>query len=197
VKNVGRKAYHALGGLVLLSIYHFLPPRPAFAVYAALLAALILFDIARLRLPAFNAWALERMGTLIRPGEASTLTGSPAYVVGAALTLFLFDLPVATAAVLFLAFGDVAATLVGERWGRTKFRGKSAEGTAAFVVAGLIAGAAPHLFGIGVAIPILAAGVVTAAVVEVMMPLGLNDNLSIPLSAAAVMTLLGRLFGQG
>jgi dolichol kinase len=197
VKNVGRKAYHAAGGLFLLSIYHFLTPRQAFAVYASLLAALLLFDVARLRLPAFNAWALERMGTLLRPGEAGTLTGSPAYVVGAALTLFLFDLPVATAAVLFLAFGDVAATLVGESWGRTKFRGKSVEGTAAFVVAGLVAGAATHLFGLGVDLPILAAGVLTAAAVEVMMPLGLNDNLSIPLSAAAVMTLLGRLLGQG
>ena len=195
MKNVGRKAYHAAGGLVLLGIYHFLAPRQAFAVYASLLAVLLLFDLARLRLPAFNTWALERMGTLMRPGEAGTLTGSPAYVVGAALTLFLFDLPVATAAVLFLAFGDVAATLVGESWGRTKFRGKSAEGTAAFVVAGFIAGAAPHLFGIGVALPILAAGVITAAVVEVTEPLGLNDNLSIPLSAAAIMTLLGRLLG--
>jgi dolichol kinase len=195
VKNVGRKAYHAAGGLVLLAVYHLLAPRQAFAVYASLLATLLLFDLARLRLPAFNSWALERMGTLLRPGEAGTLTGSPAYVVGAALTLFLFDLPVATAAVLFLAFGDVAATLVGESWGRTKFRGKSAEGTAAFVVAGLLAGAAPHLFGLGVALPVLAAGVVTAAVVEVTEPLGLNDNLSIPLSSAAVMTLLGRLIG--
>jgi dolichol kinase len=197
VKNVGRKAYHTLGGLVLLGVYHLLAPRPAIAVYALLLAALLLFDFARLRLPAFNAWALERMGTLIRPGEASTLTGSPAYVVGVALTLFLFDLPVATAAVLFLVFGDVAATIVGESWGKTKFRGKSAEGTAAFVVAGLLAGAAPHLFGSGVDLPIIAAGVATAAVVEVTVPLGLNDNLSIPLSAAAVMTLLGRLIGQG
>ncbi len=195
MKNVGRKVFHTVGGLVLLAIYHLLAPRPAFTAYASLLAAVLLFDLARLRLPALNAWALERMGTLIRPGEAGTISGSPAYIVGVALTLFLFDLPVATAAVLFLVFGDVSATLVGESWGKTKFRGKSAEGTAAFVVAGLLAGAAPHLFGLGVALPILAAGVATAAVVEVMMPLGLNDNLSIPLSAAAVMTLLGRLLG--
>jgi dolichol kinase len=107
-----------------------------------------------------------------------------------ALSLFLFDLPVAIAAVLFLVFGDVAATIIGESWGRTSLLGKSLEGTAAFVVAGIAAGALPHLFGRGLPFPVLFAGAVTAAIVELLTPRRLNDNLTIPLISGAVMTLL-------
>jgi dolichol kinase len=188
---VGRKLYHSLGGLFLLGIYFVFGSGRAFAVYGLLFAGIMAFDITRLRIPAFNRWAMEKLSSVIRPGEADTISGSPAYVLGVALTLYLFDLPVATAAILFLVFGDVFASIVGEAWGKTKFRDKSLEGTAAFVVAGFIAGAAPHLLGTGVAPPILAAGVVTAAAVEIFTPGWLNDNLSIPLLSAAVMTLLG------
>lgn len=192
MKNVGRKFYHTLGGVLLLSLYFVLGPERAFAVYLVLFLGILSFDMARLRLPALNAWALERMGTLLRKGEANTLSGSPSYILGVALSLFLFDLPVALAAVLFLAFGDVAATIVGESWGRTKFLGKSLEGTAAFVVAGLVAGLAPHLFGRGLPLSVLLTGAATAAVVEVLTPKWLNDNLTIPLISGTVMTFLFR-----
>ena len=150
------------------------------------------FDLARLRIPAFNAWALGRMGTLLRTGEANTLSGSPSYILGVALSLLFFDIPVAAAAVLFLAFGDVAATIVGESWGRTKFLGKSLEGTAAFIFAGIVAGFIPHLFGRGLPLSVLLTGAVTAAVVEVLTPKRLNDNLTIPLISGTVMTFLFR-----
>jgi dolichol kinase len=193
VKNVGRKFYHVAGGLFLLGLYLFLGRERAFFTCLLLFLGVLAFDLTRLRLPSFNAWALERMGTLIRAGEAHTLSGSPTYILGVALTLFLFDLPVAIAAVLFLAFGDVAATIVGEAWGRTRFLGKSLEGTAAFVAAGFAAGTIPHLFGPGLPLPLLFAGAVTAAIVEILTPRRLNDNLTIPLISGAVMTLLGGL----
>jgi len=191
VKHAGRKLYHSLGGLFLLGIYYVFGSGRAFAVYGVLFAGIMTFDIARLRIPAFNRWAMRKLSSVIRPGEADTLSGSPTYVLGVAFTLYIFSLPVATAAILFLVFGDVFASVVGERWGKTKFRDKSLEGTAAFVVAGFIAGAAPHLLGGGVGLPILGAGVIVAAAVELFTPRWLNDNLSIPLMSAAVMTLLG------
>jgi len=193
VKNVGRKCYHVLGGILLLGIYYLLRPGQAFFLYLLLFLGILSFDLARLRTPAFNEWAIGRMGTLLRPGEAHTLSGSPTYVAGVAFTLFLFDLPVATAAVLFLVFGDVAATIVGESRGRTKILGKSLEGTVAFVAAGMAAGLAARLLGQGVSLPVLAAGAVTAAAVEVLTPKRLNDNLTIPLVSGMIMTLVGRV----
>ena len=193
MKHVGRKLYHAAGGLFLLGLYLLLGPEKAFFVYLLLFLGILAFDLARLRLPSLNAWALERMGTLLRPGEADTLSGSPTYILGVALSLFLFDLPVAIAAVLFLVFGDVAATIIGEYWGKTRFLGKSFEGTAAFVVAAFAAGLVPRLYGLSLSFFVLFAGAVTAAIVELLTPRRLNDNLTIPLISGAVMTLLGRL----
>ena len=195
MKNPGRKLYHVLGGLALLGVYLYLGPRQAFPVYLLLLAGILVFDLTRLRHPGFGAWAMKSMGSLLRPGEAATISGSPAYVLGVALTLYLFDLPIATAAVLFLIFGDVCASIIGEQWGKTKFRDKSLEGTAAFVVAGLAAALLYRLFGETPPFALLACGVVTAAIVEIFTPRRLNDNLTIPLAAAAIMTILGKLAG--
>jgi len=190
VKNIGRKFYHALGGIFLLATYHVAGPSAAFAIYAVLFLAILAFDIARIRIADFDRWARLRLATLLRPGEEGKMSGSPTYVLGVALALLLFDLPVATAAVLFLAFGDVAASVVGETWGRTKYLDKSLEGTAAFIAAGILAGLAAAALGYGLPLPVLAAGAVAAAAAEALTPKSLNDNLSIPLLSGLAMTLL-------
>jgi dolichol kinase len=191
VKHLGRKLYHVGGGLGLLGVWFALGRPRAFHAYAALLAAVLLFDGARLALPRFNAWVMANLGVLLRPGEARTLSGSPAYIAGVALTLLLFPEPQAVTAVLFLVVGDVSATTVGERWGRHKVGGKSLEGTAAFFAAACAAGLAARLALGGPAAGTVAAGAWCAALVELFLPRLANDNLVIPLVAALAMTLLG------
>ena len=140
MKHPGRKFYHVLGGLGLLAIWFGLGRPRAFSAYAALLVTALLFDLARLALPRLNAWAMTHLAGLLRPGEAHKLSGTPSYVAGVGLTLLLFPEPAAVAAIAFLIAGDVAATTVGERWGRHKVGAKSLEGTAAFFVAACAAG---------------------------------------------------------
>jgi uncharacterized protein (TIGR00297 family) len=100
-----------------------------------------------------------------------------------------------------LAVGDGAATLAGTRYGVTKWpwnRQKSVAGSIALAVAGGAAGALlcwwcrsvivpPPYIWFSTAAP-LAAAVVAAAVETV--PIRLNDNLSVPLTAAAVLWAL-------
>ena len=140
MKHLGRKLYHVLGGLGLLAVWFALGRPRAFYAYAGLLAAVLLFDLARFALPRFNAWAMAHLAGVLRPGEERTLNGSPPYICGVALTLLLFPEPAAVAAILFLVAGDVSATAVGERWGRHKVGAKSLEGTAAFFAAACLAG---------------------------------------------------------
>ena len=194
MKNVGRKIYHAFGGIILLGVYIIAGRRLAFVLFAILLAGILLFDFARMRIPAFGLWAQAKLSSLLRPGEEGKISGSPSYVLGIALALYFFDLPVASAAVLFLAFGDVAASIVGESWGRTKFLGKSLEGTAAFVGAGMLAGMAAGAIGYSPSLPVLAAGAVVAAAAEALTPKSLNDNLTIPLLSGLAMTFVGGVF---
>lgn len=196
MKHIGRKLYHLLGGLGLLSLYFLVERDYVFIVYAALIAAILSIDIARLKIPAFNDFVYRRFGSFIRKNEEGKLTGTAPYVLGVALTLFLYRTDIAAAAVCFLAFGDVAATTVGERYGKTKIAGeKSLEGTLAFVAAAVIGGLSLSLVGISLMYGLILAGALVAAAVE-LLPLRINDNLVIPLAAGGAMELIARITGN-
>ena len=190
MRHLGRKLYHLLGGLGLLAVWFALGRPRAFHAYAAILAAALLFDLARFALPRFNAWAMRNLGGYLRPGEERRLNGTPPYVGGVALALLLFPEPAAVTAVLFLAVGDVSATAVGERWGQHKVGAKSLEGTAAFFAAACLAGLAARGALGGPTAGAVAAGAWCAALIELFLPKFANDNLVIPPVAALAMTLL-------
>jgi glycerol-3-phosphate acyltransferase PlsY len=196
MKHIGRKLYHLLGGLGLLSLYFLLGRPQALTVYALLFLLVLTVDLIRLRVPAFNEFVMTRFSSFIRASEARKLTGTPPYVLGIGLSLLLYRTDIAAAAVCFLVFGDVAATAVGERYGRTKIAGeKSLEGTAAFIVAAVVAGSLLPLAGIYLSSGIVLAGALAAAGVE-LLPLPVNDNLAIPLVSGGVMELISRIVGH-
>ena len=117
------------------------------------------------------------------------------YVLGVGLTFFFYRTDIATAAILFLAFGDVTATTIGERFGRTKIVGeKSLEGTLAFVAAAFVAGVLLNLTAIQLPFGLLLVGAIVAAGVE-LLPLFLNDNMVIPVVSGGVMEILARMTG--
>lgn len=195
MKHIGRKLYHLIGGLGLLSLYFLVGRARVFLIYAVLIAAILAIDIARVKAPAFNRFVYRRFGSFIRKNEENKLTGTAPYVLGVALSLLFYRTDIAAAAVCFLAFGDVAATTVGERYGRTKISGdKSLEGSLAFVAAAVLGGFSLSLFGISPMHGLVLAGALTAAAVE-LLPLPINDNAVIPLASGGVMELISRLTG--
>ena len=194
MKHTGRKLYHLFGGLGLLGLYYLLGRHSALICYGILFVIVLAVDLARLRIPAFNQLIFTRFGSFIREGERYKLTGTAPYVLGIALSLYAFSLEVATAAICFLAFGDVSATTVGERYGRTKIGEKSLEGTIAFTAAALLSALLLSAIGVHLMTGVIILGAVVAAVVE-LLPLPVNDNLAIPLIAGGAMELALRLFG--
>jgi dolichol kinase len=196
MKHIGRKLYHLFGGLGLLSLYFLLGRPIALLLYALLFLLVLTVDLIRLRVPAFNDFVMTRFSSFIRASEARKLTGTPPYVLGIGLTLLLYRTEIAVAAICFLAFGDVAATAVGERYGRTKIAGeKSLEGTVAFVAAAVLAGILMHFAGFPLAYGLVVTGALAAAGVE-LLPLPVNDNLVIPVVSGGVMELISRIAGQ-
>jgi glycerol-3-phosphate acyltransferase PlsY len=196
MKHPGRKFYHLFGGLGLLSLYYLLGRQRALICYGLLIAVVLAADITRLRMPAFNQYIQTRFSSFIRKNEANKLTGTAPYVLGIGLTLLLYRTEIATAAICFLAFGDVAATAVGERYGRTKISGeKSLEGTVAFAAIAVTVGFLLPLTGIHLTHGIILAGAIAAAGVE-LVPLPVNDNLVIPLVSGGVMELIARVTGN-
>jgi dolichol kinase len=188
MKHLGRKLFHLFGGLGLLSLYFLLGRKSAFFCYGALIIIVLAFETARLTLPGWNRFLYTYFGSFIRKNEERKLTGTAPYVLGVGLSLYAYSAPVASAAICFLAFGDVAATTIGERFGKTKIGDKSLEGTAAFVAAALAAGVLLSFLGLGLAPWIMLLGAFVAAGVE-LLTLRVNDNLVIPVIAGAVMEL--------
>ncbi len=194
MKHIGRKLYHLVGGLALLSLYYLLGRERALLAYAFLFVSVLAIDTIRLAVPAVNRFVFTRFGSFIRPSEEHRLTGTAPYVLGIGSTLYFYQTDIATAAICFLAFGDVAATTIGERYGKTKIGDKSLEGSLAFVVAAIGAAFLLPLAGIPVMHGIIILGAVVAAGVE-LLPLPVNDNLVIPVVSGGVMVLVARLSG--
>ena len=194
MKHIGRKFYHLVGGLGLLSLYYILGRDRALLVYAALFVVVLSLDLMRLKVPAVNRFIFTKFRSFIRTNEEHKLTGTAPYILGIGSTLYLYRTDLATLAICFLAFGDVAATAIGERYGKTKIGNKSLEGSIAFVIAAVAAGFLLSLAGISVVYWLILAGAVIAAGVE-LLPLPVNDNLVIPLVSGGAMALIARITG--
>jgi dolichol kinase len=192
MKHIGRKLYHFFGGIGLLSLYYIFGRKHALMFYVVFFLIVLGLDITRLMIPSINQFIFTRFGSFIRKNEEHKLTGTAPYVLGIGLSLYVYSPEVATTAICFLAFGDVAATTMGERYGKTKIGDKSLEGSAAFIIAALVSGLFLQLIGVHLTTGVMILGAVIAAGVEIM-PLPVNDNLVIPIVAGGVMELVMRL----
>ena len=192
IKNIGRKFLHLFTGFAMLSLYYLIGRRAALICFGLIILVVFTVDMTRLKVVSFKRFIQGVFGSLIRENEANKLTGAGPYVLGVGLTLFFYQIGIATAAILFLVLGDVMAAIVGERYGRTKIAGaKSLEGTIAFVLTAVLSGVLLNMTVIQLPFSLLLAGAIVAAVVE-LLPLPLNDNLAIPIVSGGVMELIAR-----
>jgi glycerol-3-phosphate acyltransferase PlsY len=189
MKHLGRKLYHIFGGVGLLLLYYILGRDQALPFYACFFLIVLGIDILRLRVPSVNRFIIAKFSSFIRKNEEHKLTGTAPYILGIGISLYTYSTEIATAAICFLAFGDVAATTIGERYGRTKMRDKSLEGMAAFIFSALMAGLMLSFLGIALIPGVMVFGALIAACVEIL-PLPVNDNFSIPILSGAAMESL-------
>lgn len=182
--EVPRQLVHIGVGAIALSLKFLSWPEAAAMALAAIL---------------FNLFVLPRLShRVFRPGDLEQLwtTGIVLYPL-AVLGLILFfreRLDLAAAAWGILAAGDGMATLVGTtvRSARLPWNhDKSVAGLLAFIVAG--AGAAIGLLtwtsGEPLGVTMIATGIIAAVVAGFVetVPITLNDNLTVPLAAAAAL----------
>lgn len=177
-----RRVVHAITGLTLA-----LAPGAmgldarTTAVFLGVGAVLLLVaDLLRLRVSSMNRVFFTVFRTLASPREAGAVASSTWYVLSAALVWALAPGVPAVAGILVLGLADPAASVVGRTWGRTRLGKGTRLGSATFFVvafAVLLAAA-----GWPVALP-----AALAAMVAEVTPVGLDDNLTIPLATAAVL----------
>ena len=101
---------------------------------------------------------------------------------------YSFSKPIVVAALLFLILGDPAAALVGRTLGRVYIFGKTMEGSLACLAVCLVLGILVQEITQGLTFKAVLAGAITATVFE-LLPIPLDDNFRIPLSAGFAMRL--------
>ena len=183
-----RRIFHALVGSTVPIAGIFAPLPEGVAALAVLAAGSLALDLARFRVSGLNRLFMRWLRPLLKSNESNRVTGATWLLLAAVAAFLVFDREIAVAALLFLAWGDPAAALVGRPMPGPRVFGKSPAGTVAFITVSLLAagilvwaGFMPRHWG-------FAAGAVAAGLVE-LLPLPGDDNFWVPLAAGAVMQL--------
>ncbi|MSQ13490.1 MAG: hypothetical protein EXR47_05075 [Dehalococcoidia bacterium] len=191
VLQLRRRAFHILVTAAMPAVSLFMPRWVVLALASAAFVISVSVETARLQFPGLNRWLLESFGFLFKERERGRVTAAMWLALATLLAFLVFPEPLAAVALLMSAFGDPAASVVGRLWGRLRFGAKSVEGAAAFFAAAL---AVAVVCWAGRLYEPLWAGVAAAAVAAVVEALSgqvlpLEDNLTVPLAAGAVLAL--------
>jgi dolichol kinase len=149
--------------------------------------ALLLVDLLRHFHPGMaSLFRKYFFGRVLREEEKPTFMGSTYFIFSTILTILLFPKSIAITSILILILSDTAAALVGKWVGRVQILGKTLEGSVAFFLTSLfIVWIYPNLDRLSGSLAAFG-----AAWIEIL-PIKLNDNLSIPLVAGVIMFLGG------
>ena len=179
LQEIGRKIIHLMILFVLVVFYairNTVGQQAAFMFLVALLVFFLILEYFRLelnvKLPFFHQF--------IRPKEEYKVYGAVFFLSSTIISLAIFSTPVALAALLMTAFGDMVAAIAGKKYGTTLlFRSKTLIGFVAGLITNLIIAAAISLsFSINLYIPIAMAFVATIA--ETLID-EMDDNLMVPI----------------
>lgn len=191
-----RKAIH-LFALTIPVGYFLLPKTPSLLILSPFVVGAIMIDIVRLRKLPLHGFLNRLLGPVLRDHEEEDFAGASYILSASFLSILLFHKSVAMAAISFIILGDIAAALIGRKFGKTKIPWsltkvnpfgndrKSLEGSLSCLLMCLVvAMVIPQLpLWIGII------GAVTATVAEGI-SLPINDNFSVPLLSGLCMQLL-------
>ena len=179
-----RKTTH-LAGFFLPLIYIVLDKSTMLLIGGCLVGIAVVVEFLKWVSKRFRDMFFRFFESILRKHERKgAITGATYYLVSTFLCIVFFDKNIAIVSIFFIVLGDTAAALVGRAWGRIKLIGdKSLEGSAAcFVVCAVIS-----LFWLNPIIGIIGAFVATLAE---LLPLGVDDNLTVPIISGAVMQVM-------
>lgn len=199
----GRKSFHVANSLFGLWLYVFSGASDRFVILflAGYFAFNLTIDLARKKFPKFNEKICRSFAGIMREDERNRISSASWYLGSILAIMLLFPKDVVILCVLFVAFGDTAAGIIGVYLGRHKISPRiSLEGLAAGFVACFLSTWLftlfwlPNfrLFGLrAVGFSLAAATIGTAA--EALYK-KLDDNLMIPVLSAPLVFVLMLFF---
>jgi len=131
----------------------------------------------------------SRLKVILKQKERFRPTGTTYLLLASFVTFFFFYKYIAITALLFLAVGDPLAAAIGQKYGRHHLFGKSLEGSWGCLVSCLSIGLVLAATTSEISIVIAISGAFCATFIE-FLPIKVDDNLTIPLASAGIMTLV-------
>ncbi|WP_291320180.1 hypothetical protein [Desulfonatronospira sp.] len=194
-RELMRKSLHVLA-LVIPATMLFLGKLPSIFIFGSLALLAVVLDVLRAGKAPLNHWIADFFGSLMRPGEKEppqgrvVVNGATWSLLSAFILILVFPVQVAAFAFTIFMLGDAAAALVGRRLGRIRLgrSPKTLEGSLAFLATALLI----SLLFPGINFWHGAASSLSACIAEAL-PRPLDDNLRVPLVAAAIMLAVQQL----
>jgi len=185
-QEIRRKSLHMLTILAPI-IYNLAPYNTSLIISASLVIIDLIFETIRLLYPTINRILLKLFEGTYREKEKENVSTLIWTLSGIFLTIFIFsdNKNVVTLALLYLAFGDSVAAIVGVMFGKIRLgsRGKSLEGSLAFFAIAFICG----LFFVE---PIYAFFTAFVGAAIEFLPLPVDDNFVLPIFTAGLLSIL-------
>lgn len=157
-------------------------------------------EVTRRAWPRVNDAIMSVLGPFAHPHEWHRVNSATWYALSLFLLTWFNVFTASLIALVVLGVGDPAAAIIGRRYGRTKLvNGRSLEGSLAFVAVGgttafvVLSLARPEI-GLVASVAASLAGAVAGALAE-LFSRRVDDNFSIPLSAAAAASAVWWLMG--
>lgn len=195
--EVARKAIH-LSSLSIPIVYSLISKSAALTILVPLTLLFGLTDSARHYSPAFRRFYHRWFGWLMRQHEKDEntrrLTGATYVLLAATIGILVFPKVILITAFAIMIVSDTVAALVGRKFGRHPFIGKSLEGTFAFFVSAIaVVALAPKVSYVPAEYIIGIAASLLGAIVEAT-SIAIDDNISVTFSIGAAMWVMYLVF---
>lgn len=196
--QIPRRLFHASMGISVGLVYQFLLTHSR-AIYILGFCACVVYIMEQIRInyPELSANIKIINKYLFRAEEQLKESAGVPYVMGLLLTLISFPKVVALVAIYTLAVADPMSAIIGIKYGKTKvIKGKSLEGSLAFFVSSFIITFLVFFWWTSYLQIMLGSVILLSFLVAVitslfeMIPLRIDDNLTIPLFTAGMTLVL-------
>lgn len=189
--KIKRRIWHILGTSSFPISTFFLPIETVIFFILLSLLFFLSIDLLRLKFEKFNNFVFTHFKGVIREKERRSLNGSTYVLFSEFLCFYLFDIEIAVASLLFLAFIDPISGILTEEKKGSFIRGKFPRFSLELILC-LIIGISLKEFGLTLELPQIFFGSLCASLFSIL-PLPIDDNLTIPLSSSLSMAFISKL----
>ena len=182
-----RKIIHIFNLVIPFTYLFFLESRfQALRILVPLTLFAIVLEYLRVRSAVIKKIFNNFLKSMLRIHEMDgKYTGATWVFISSTLTIAIFPKEIAIISLVYMSLGDTIAGLVGRKFGKTKFYNKSIEGSLAGLIVCLLSG---YLVNLTLPLVVVFSGVFAAMFIE-LLPMPIDDNLSVPLFAGTIMVI--------